>query len=85
MSLNPWIPPSAIILHLPFSSVFISQISLIKEKTVSVILSSFEFIVIPKDPAFEKSQSAHTTIQDKRVRAKKETLESISNLAQRLM
>ena len=47
--------------------------------------TSFEFIVIPKDPAFEKSQSAHTTIQDKRVRAKKETLESISNLAQRLM
>ena len=47
--------------------------------------TAFDFIVIPKDPAFEKSQSAHTTIQDKRVRAKKETLEAITNLAERLM
>jgi chromosome partitioning protein len=47
--------------------------------------TKFDFIVIPKDPAFEKSQSAHTIIQDKRVRAKKETLESITNLAERLM
>lgn len=47
--------------------------------------TDFEFIVIPKDPAFEKSQSVHTTIQDKRVRAKKETLDSIATLAERLM
>lgn len=47
--------------------------------------SNFEFIIIPRDPAFEKSQSAHTSIQDKRVRAKKETLDSITNLAERLM
>lgn len=47
--------------------------------------TEFEFIVIPKDPAVEKCQSAHTTIQDKRVRAKKETLEAISYLAERLM
>lgn len=47
--------------------------------------TSFEFIVIPKDPAFEKSQSFHTTIRDKRVRAKNETLEAITKLAERLM
>lgn len=46
--------------------------------------TSFEFIVVPKDTAFEKSQSAHTTIQDKRIRAKKETLKAITDLAERL-
>ncbi len=47
--------------------------------------TNFEFIVIPKDPAFEKSQSIHTTIQDKKIRAKKETLEAITALSERLL
>ena len=47
--------------------------------------TDFEFIVIPKDPAFEKCQSLHISVQNKKVRAKKETLDAITELAERLM
>ncbi len=45
----------------------------------------FDYFVIPKDPAFEKSQSFHTTVQNKKVVAKKETIESLKNLSRSLM
>lgn len=45
----------------------------------------FEFIIIPTDPAFSKSQSIHTTIYDKIVSTKPETLTAISDLVERLL
>lgn len=44
----------------------------------------YEFFVIPTDPAFSKSQSIHSTIYDKRVTVKPETVSTIADLARRL-
>ena len=45
----------------------------------------FDFIIVPTDPAFSKSQSIHTTIFDKAVSTKPETLAAISGLGARLI
>lgn len=46
--------------------------------------NKFNLFVIPKDPAFSKAQTLHDVIQNKEFSAKKETLDSITNLAEGL-
>jgi len=63
-------------------------------KTQSAYLSAFNdlndakkfsYIIIPTDPAFSKSQSIHSTIYDRRIAAKADTISAISELVRRLM